>query len=152
MVPSSLQNCENQFFASGRTTSCTRASGSRCASTRARRKAAKGRGKTYDQIHEVAQGRVWSGQDELRLGLVDEMGGLSAALRRALVMAHLDPEARVQLVVLPEAKSWFSQFWNGEETATSYAALRRRVRKLIEEGPSIEPDGVLSMPYVPVLR
>jgi len=116
-------------------------------------KAAKGRGKTYDQIHAVAQGRVWSGEDALRLGLVDEMGGLSAALRRALVMSHLDPEARVQLVVLPEAKSWFSQFWSGgEETTTSYAALQRQIRKLIEEGPSIEPDGVLSMPYVPVLR
>jgi len=115
-------------------------------------KAAQGRGKTYDQIHAVAQGRVWSGEDALRLGLVDEMGGLSAALRRALVMAHLDPEARVQLVVLPEAKSWFSQFWSGEETTTSYAALQRQIRKLIEEGPSIEPDGVLSMPYVPVLR
>ena len=115
-------------------------------------KAAQGRGKTYDQIHAVAQGRVWSGEDALRLGLVDEMGGLSAALRRALVMAHLDPEARVQLVILPEAKSWFSRFWSGEETTTSYAALQRQIRKLIEEGPSIEPDGVLSMPFVPVLR
>jgi protease-4 len=115
-------------------------------------KAAKGRGKSYDEIHAVAQGRVWSGEDALRLGLVDELGGLSTAMRRALVLAHLDPEARVHLVVMPEAKSWFSQFWGGEETRTPYASLQRQVRKLIEEGPSIEPDGVLSMPYVPVVH
>jgi protease IV len=115
-------------------------------------KAAKGRGKTYDEIHAVAQGRVWTGEDALRLGLVDELGGLTTALRRALELAHLDPKTRVQLVVLPEPKSWFTQFWNGEETTTSFAALQRQVRKLIEEGPSIEPDGVLSMPYVPVVH
>jgi protease IV len=115
-------------------------------------KAAKGRRKTYDEIHAVAQGRVWSGEDALRLGLVDEMGGLTAAISRALVLAHLDPAARVQIVVMPEAKSWFSQFWSGQDTRTPYASLQRQVRRLIEEGPSIEPDGVLSMPYVPVVH
>jgi protease IV len=115
-------------------------------------KVAKGRGKTYDEIHAVAQGRVWSGEDALRLGLVDELGGLSQALRQALVLAHIDPESRVRLVVLPEPKSWFAQFWGGQETRSPYTALQRQVRKLIEEGPSAGPDGVLSMPYVPILR
>ena len=115
-------------------------------------KAAKGRGKTYDEIHAVAQGRVWSGEDALRLGLVDELGGLTTALRRALELAHLDPDARVQIVVLPEPRSWFSRYWSDEETRTPFASLQRQVRRLIEEGPSVGPDGVLSMPYVPVVR
>ena len=116
-------------------------------------KAAKGRGRTYDQIHAVAQGRVWTGEDALRLGLVDELGGLTTAIRRALELAHLDPESRVQLVVLPEPKSFLDPLWNGmEDTRTPFASLQRHFRKLVEEGPSAGPDGVLSMPFVPVLR
>jgi len=116
-------------------------------------KAAQGRGKTYDEIHAVAQGRVWTGEDALRLGLIDELGGLTAAIRRAQELANLDPESRVQLIVLPEAKSFFDRFWYGfDETRTPYASLQRHLRKLIEEGPSTGPEGVLSMPFVPVLR
>jgi protease IV len=114
-------------------------------------KAAKGRGKTYDQIHAIAQGRVWTGEDALRLGLIDELGGLTTAIRRAQELAHLDPESRVQLVVLPEGKSFFDRFWSGfDEARTPVASLQRHLRKLIEQGPG--PEGVLSMPFVPVLR
>jgi protease-4 len=116
-------------------------------------KAAKGRGKTYDEIHAVAQGRIWSGEDALRLGLVDELGGLTTAIRRALELAHIDPESRVQLVVLPEPKSFLDRIWSGfEDTRAPFASLQRRLLKFIEEGPSDRPDGVLSMPFVPVLR
>jgi len=114
-------------------------------------KAAKGRGKTYDEIHAIAQGRVWTGEDALRLGLIDELGGLTTAIRRAQELAHLDPESRVQLVVLPEGKSFFDRFWGGfDEARAPVASLQRHLRKLIEQGPG--PDGVLSMPFVPVLR
>ena len=116
-------------------------------------KAAQGRGKTYDEIHAIAQGRVWTGEDALRLGLIDELGGLTAAIRRAQELANLDPESRVQLVVLPEGKSFFDRFWSGfDEARAPVASLQRHLRKLIEEGPSTGPEGVLSMPFVPVLR
>src|SRR5262245_10493473 len=116
-------------------------------------KAAKGRGKTAEEIHAIAQGRVWSGEDALRLGLVDEMGGLTTALARALELAHLDPSSRVQLVTLPEPKGFFDTLWSGfEETRAPFASVQRRLRKLIEEGPYGGPDGVLSMPFVPVIR
>src|SRR5262245_26191418 len=38
-------------------------------------KAAKGRGRTYEEIDRVAQGRVWTGADALKVGLVDRLGG-----------------------------------------------------------------------------
>jgi protease-4 len=41
------------------------------------------RGKTRDEVHEVAQGRVWSGRDALGAGLVDAVGGFDEAVRRA---------------------------------------------------------------------
>lgn len=115
-------------------------------------KVAQGRNKTYDEIHAVAQGRIWSGEDALRLGLIDELGGLTTAIGRALEMARLPPERRVQLVVLPEKKNLLFEILGGEGVRSPFASLRGQVRKLIEEGPSPLPDGVLSMPFVPVLR
>jgi len=115
-------------------------------------KAAKGRNKTFDQIHAVAQGRIWSGEDALRLGLVDQLGGLTTAVRRALEMAGDNPDGRAQLVVMPETKSLVSQLLHSDDTRAPFASLQKRMRKLIEEGPSPATDGVLSMPYVPVLR
>jgi protease IV len=50
---------------------------------------AEGRGRTVEEVERLAGGRVWSGGDALRAGLVDELGGLPAALRalQALVPA-----------------------------------------------------------------
>ena len=38
---------------------------------------------TYDQVHEIAQGRVWTGTMALENGLVDELGGLDDAIAYA---------------------------------------------------------------------
>ena len=43
-----------------------------------------------EAVHEIAQGRVWSGQEALKLGLVDELGGLGDALRFAAKMAKAE--------------------------------------------------------------
>lgn len=52
---------------------------------------AEGREKTRDQVHEVAQGRVWIGSDALRHGLVDQLGGFDDALKAAAELADLSP-------------------------------------------------------------
>jgi protease-4 len=67
-------------------------------------KAAKGRGKTRDQVHEVAQGRVWTGVDAKRIGLVDYLGGLDVAIAIAKERAHIAKDQDVRLVELPERK------------------------------------------------
>jgi len=51
---------------------------------------AEGRESTTDEIHEVAQGRVWSGASALDLGLVDEFGDLTKAVNKAAELAQLD--------------------------------------------------------------
>ncbi|MFC0204247.1 signal peptide peptidase SppA [Novosphingobium soli] len=43
----------------------------------------KARGKTPQQVDAIAQGRVWPGAEAQRIGLVDQMGGLDAALAHA---------------------------------------------------------------------
>jgi protease-4 len=52
---------------------------------------AQGRGKSRDEVHEVAQGRVWTGADAHRHGLVDTLGGYDVALRAAAELAKLSP-------------------------------------------------------------
>ena len=42
-------------------------------------KAASGRRMTVERMHELARGRVWTGADAARNGLVDELGGMAAA-------------------------------------------------------------------------
>ena len=49
-----------------------------------------GRTKTLEEVHEIAQGRVWSGVDAKDLGLVDHLGGLRDAVASAAKLAELD--------------------------------------------------------------
>jgi protease-4 len=65
---------------------------------------AESRKKTTDEVHAVAQGRVWSGRDAKALGLVDELGGLRRALELAKEKAGFAADARVELRILPEKK------------------------------------------------
>jgi len=50
----------------------------------------KGRNKTRDQVDAIAQGRVWSGRDAKRLGLVDNLGSLDDAVNAAAKRAKLE--------------------------------------------------------------
>jgi len=46
-----------------------------------------------EQVHEIARGRVWTGADAARNGLVDELGGMSAAAEIARRRAGLPADA-----------------------------------------------------------
>jgi protease-4 len=48
-----------------------------------------GRGKTRDAVNEIAQGRVWIGQDAQSRGLVDTLGGYDDAVKAAAKLAKL---------------------------------------------------------------
>ena len=56
-------------------------------------KVASGRRMTVERVHEVARGRVWTGADAARNGLVDELGGMSAAAAIARRRAGLPADA-----------------------------------------------------------
>ncbi|WP_099021822.1 signal peptide peptidase SppA [Mycolicibacterium palauense] len=62
---------------------------------------AQGRGLSVEEVHEVARGRVWTGADAAERGLVDELGGLHTAIRRAKTLAGLEPDAEVRVAHLP---------------------------------------------------
>jgi len=58
---------------------------------------ADGRHKTPAQIQAIAEGRVWTGIKAKELGLVDEIGGLDAALAEAHRLAKLDDGAAIEV-------------------------------------------------------
>jgi protease IV len=67
---------------------------------------AEGRKLSTDAVEAVARGRIWTGADALGHGLVDELGGLRAALRRAKVLAGLDEDAKANIVGYPGSSLW----------------------------------------------
>jgi protease-4 len=70
-------------------------------------KAAKGRHKTETEIHEVAQGRIWTGKQAKAIGLVDELGGLDAAFTIAKKRIAMSPDDEAETIVLPKPKTFF---------------------------------------------
>ncbi len=71
------------------------------------RKAAEGRDKTEAEIHELAQGRIWTGKQAKEIGLVDELGGLDTALAIAKKQVGLDPADEIDIIRLPKPKTIF---------------------------------------------
>lgn len=51
---------------------------------------AAGRNMTFEQVNEIAQGRVWTGKEALKNGLVDKLGSLNDAVKIAAELAELD--------------------------------------------------------------
>jgi protease-4 len=59
---------------------------------------AEGRKTTVDKIAPYAEGRIWSGTQGKERGLVDEIGGLGAAIAKARELAKLPADAAVEAV------------------------------------------------------
>jgi protease-4 len=70
-------------------------------------KVAEGRGLSAEQVEEVARGRVWSGNEALEIGLVDEIGNLETALNYTKNLIG-SPDA--ECVFLPEIGDPFEMF------------------------------------------
>lgn len=70
---------------------------------------AEGRGMTKEQVNEVAQGRVWTGTDAKRLGLIDEIGGLEDAIAYA---AELGEVQEYGLENFPVFKKTLEEYFN----------------------------------------
>ncbi len=67
---------------------------------------ADGRNMTIDEIKKIAEGRVWTGENALEIGLVDELGGLNDAILLAAEAAGLDSYA---IAEYPEKQDFISQ-------------------------------------------
>ena len=80
---------------------------------------ADGRGMSWDDAHERARGRVWSGIAAKDQGLVDELGGLMRAVEVAREEAGIDPDAKVELrniEPVPDPMEIFTTMFSGSES------------------------------------
>ncbi|MBU4569524.1 MAG: signal peptide peptidase SppA, partial [Alphaproteobacteria bacterium] len=101
-----------------------------------------GRGMTYDQVHNIPRGRIWSGTQAKENGLVDELGGFMAAITKAQELAGMDTATLPVLAYYPQRKSGFEAlegfFGVSSETVRAAAVLSalvgdERTQALIED-------------------
>lgn len=74
-----------------------------------RQRVAKGRHMSVSNVEKIAQGRVWLGQDALKIKLVDELGGLDKAVAKAAALAKLK---EYHTSAYPGKTSWIDQILN----------------------------------------
>jgi len=129
---------------------------------------ADGRHKTPAQIQAIAEGRVWTGSKAKELGLVDEIGGLDAALAEARQLAKLDDDAPLEIYppepTLRDVVAGFGQvrapFGLGAETALAAMAelgavdpvVARATEHLVRLVLSFRSSTVQAVAMLPVMQ
>ena len=78
---------------------------------------ADGRHISIDQADAVAQGRVWTGDQAVKIKLVDSLGGLDEAMAAAKGLARLAPDQAVGIIELPEQPGLLQSLSKGKMTA-----------------------------------
>lgn len=91
------------------------------------KRVADGRGMAQDSVKLIAEGRVWTGEQGLKIGLVDELGNLDDAVAHAAELAKVE---KFRAVPYPGADNPFDQLLN--QTKGGY--LDSELRELLGEG------------------
>jgi protease-4 len=72
-------------------------------------KVAKARDMSISEVEQLAAGRVWTGQQAVEVGLVDEIGGLRAALSAARRAAGIDAHTEIDVRLYPRQRTMIEQ-------------------------------------------
>lgn len=91
---------------------------------------ATGRKMTFDQVDAIAQGRVWTGADAIKNGLVDKLGNLDAAVAHA---ASLGKTKSYRTENYPEYKKNFNEFLEAFAGASLYKSKETLMKEEIGE-------------------
>jgi protease-4 len=85
---------------------------------------AAGRQKSVAYIDSIAQGRVWTGADAIKVGLVDKIGTLNDALASAAKMAKLKGYS---IKKYPESRSFIEEFFEGYKNEVKTKAIQQEL-------------------------
>jgi len=96
------------------------------------KRVADGRGMKVEEVHKIARGRVWTGEDALENGLVDEIGGLNEAITYTKKKIG---SKRGELIYYPKVK---------ENKLESFIEMIEEE----EEGASLKSNSILNHPYL----
>jgi len=113
-------------------------------------KVASSRHLSREKVKTIAQGRVWSGQQAQKIGLVDQIGGLDQAIKYTAKLAKLGNNWQLQ--EYPQVKSWTNTFFETipQSTISSVDTPVTQTWKMFEKNwlSLNDPQGVyLFMPY-----
>ena len=86
---------------------------------------AEGRGLKPEQVNEIAQGRVWLASDAINIKLVDKLGSLDDAVKKAAELAKLK---EYHTATYPAEPGWFEKLMSGDNKG-SY--LDGEIRQLL---------------------
>jgi protease-4 len=122
-------------------------------------KVAEGRNLPKEKVLEIAKGRIWTGEDAKRLGLVDALGGLDVALDLAKEAAKIPADKNVRIVLFPMKKTLLEALSQqspdnseGEAWTRAFVTLARELRPAVavlrQVGLDGRAPGVLTMPPV----
>lgn len=111
-------------------------------------KTAESRGKDPDAVHEVAQGRVWSGRAAEERGLIDELGGMEEALARLKDLAGIAEDSDVTLLELPEAEGPWALLGRLLSVRTRVPAELERTFALVRHLARDPDESLLALPWL----
>ena len=92
-----------------------------------RSRVAQGRKMSTTDVEKIAQGRVWLGQDALKIKLVDELGGLDKAVAKAAQLAKLE---EYHTSAYPGKTSWVDKLMS---STTDGSYVRTQMRQAMGE-------------------
>lgn len=90
---------------------------------------AAGRSRKVEAIRPLAEGRVWTGEQALSNGLVDELGGIDRAIEVVKQRAGIAPDAGIRLITYPPKRSLLSYLL---EQRTELSAVGSELRGLLK--------------------
>lgn len=103
---------------------------------------ATGRGMEEGRIREIAGGRVWTGEQAMKVGLVDSLGGLDVAVAKAAELAKMGDD--YETVEYPKDEPWYVRLLEegrdsyferkAAEELGEYYAILRQCREIVAGG------------------
>ncbi|MFT5583518.1 MAG: protease-4 [Cognaticolwellia sp.] len=102
-------------------------------------KAADSRGMSWEELDAVAGGRVWTGEQGLEVGLVDELGGLERAIEVAIEKAGVSEDEVIGRVLLPKQLTLIEVLLEGMAGQQVQTSMEARDQAALEElmGPQL---------------
>ncbi len=115
---------------------------------------AKGRHMNVEQVDQIAQGRVWSGEEALKIKLVDSMGGLDDAVKEAKTLARVPTDQIMPIEELPAQPGLLQSLAKRKLAASVFGGARGRgaIEPIIQIiRASIRGGGSFVAAYCPVI-
>jgi protease-4 len=105
-------------------------------------KVADGRHMSYDEVDNIAQGRVWTGRQALENGLIDKLGDYYTAIGMAKKMAGIPEDEYVNLAIYPKQKTLLERVLSGAIMAKASNPIEQ-----FKDVPRVFKSLVKALPY-----